>query len=146
MKTCWHFGMNAYKKTHTKSRLFTHPPHPHLCVPDSRYRLFVPFCYLPHIIFLSPWHTPLDTPECQTGQTDWLHVPMCICVPERHCDYSLCYVSCCAAILSPSLAPLHSFCFHLCLCAFVMAAVAHWGHGVLGGQPDGAADLWCGVD
>ena len=107
-------GIDAYKiLTHTHRwghpcvRTHTHPRLPHLCVLESGYHLFDPplllfaffFFFFCHVSFFSPPDTPLDAPECQTGQTDWLHVPMCVC----GCDCSLCYVSCYGPTLPPCL-------------------------------------------
>lgn len=107
----------------------------------------VSFVWLPsvtsHRSFFSPPDTPLGAPECQTGQTEWVHAPVCacVCVSGRCCDYSLCYVLLLwlqSFSLSPSLP--HT------LSVYVTAAVAHWGLSVPTGQPDGVTDLWCGMD
>lgn len=92
--------------------------------------------FLPHVIFLSLWHTS----GCQTEQTDWLRVPMCmcVCVPERRCDYSLCYVSCCGPILPLSLPPSPAFIFSVCL----SMCLRHSSSGTLRAQRSGWSTWW----
>lgn len=88
-----------------------------------------------HISFVSPPDTPLDAPECQTGQTDRLHVPTCgcVCVPVI-----IVYVMCTAAdldpLLPPSLALSQPLPLSMCLC--------HGSSGTLRAQRSGWSAWW----
>lgn len=124
----------------------------HLCVLESVYHWFdsppLPSLSFPQIISLSTWHTS----GCPwvPNWADWVspRARVCVCVCLGDAVIIVDYSMLCAPALAPKFLPLsfpppHS----LCLCVSVTAAVAHWGHSVPTGQPDGSRWLvvWRGL-
>lgn len=85
-----------------------------------------PFCcsfsFFPTYHF-SPSATPQDAPECQIGQSDWLHVPPYMCVCYAWDAMIRVYVMC-LAVAPYSLPSSHSFL--LCVSVYVSLSQQQW--------------------
>lgn len=134
---------HTYRWGHPRVR--THPPPPASSVypwvwvsfvwpPSATFSLF--FC---HILFFSPPDAPLDAPACQTGQTDWLHVPMCVCV----CVFVIIVYIICPAVAPDSLPvspPLLSL--PLSLALSLSMCLCHSSGGTLRARRSGWSTWW----